>query len=44
MESNKNIQNNLFIKQKQNTQNLKPNLWLPKGKLHGEGNKLGAWD
>ena len=32
---------NLFIKQKQ-TQTLKTNLWLPKGKW--VGSKLGVWD
>ena len=39
---------NLFTKQKQDSQTLKPNLRLPKGKHGGGGgggnDKLGGWD
>ena len=34
---------NLFTKQKQDSQTLKTNLWLPKGKGGGKDKLVGVW-
>ena len=36
--------NELTYKMETDSQTLKTNLWLPKGKVGGRTDKLGAWD